>query len=72
LSEDIRQHNAVNTERRHGEKEQQANIQVLTMIPGATGTTAKDMSTVTKITAGGHDEDRLIANGGIQSSFMKI
>ena len=42
------------------------------MIPGATGSTAKDMSTVTKMTAGARMKTGLSTNGGTQSSFMKI
>ena len=44
----------------------------LTMIPGATGSTAKDISTVTKTMAGATMKTGLSAKGGIQSSFMNI
>ena len=42
------------------------------MIPGATGSTAKDSSTVTKTIAGARMKTGVSTNGGIQSSFMKI
>src|ERR1017187_2957556 len=41
-------------------------------MPGAIGNTAKDMSTVTTITAGARTKTALSANGGIQSSLKKI
>ena len=42
------------------------------MMPGAMGTTANDISTVTMMMAGARMKTGLSANGGIQSSLVKI
>ena len=42
------------------------------MIPGANGNTANDSNTVTMMMAGAMTKTGLSANGGIQSSLVKI